>query len=198
MKQSRSTPFRLLLGPPVIAMGLAAALAYLLSDKQAAPGPAPGSGEPDPGPPVAAAPVPPPRRAPPRVAAPPLPVPAAVPPRPVSPPAAPTAQIDPNTQHAQAMLERFKEPALREHAQLMVVENAKFALGKRKVAQLKQLQNTLRAEGLDQIVSPDDATAIDIGVECLTQGGNGRQRAADFIEDNPSSPLAESLHSACQ
>jgi hypothetical protein len=189
--EQRSRPFRLLLIPPLVAMGLAAGIAYLLSDDSPTSAPT----EPVPVPEPAAAPAPTAKPVAPAPA--PIAQPQLAPPAPA--PSAPSAPVEqPEAGPAQAMMERFKEPKMREHAQLMVLESAKMELKNGNLAQLQRLRTTLRQEGIDQVVAASDLTAIDIGIECLARTADAKTRAFEFLEDNPSSPLAESLRAACQ
>jgi hypothetical protein len=194
MEQPRTSPFRLLLGPPLIAMGLAAVVAYSLSDDSPPKPIAPAQPEPVPvSPPVAIAPKPVERAQ----VRPPEPPPSAPPPAAPAPPGeTPTAEVVPDP--ARAMIERFKDPAAREHAQLMVIESAKMTLKTRDLAQLQKLRDTLRVEGIEQVIPANDLAAIDVGIACLAQGAEAKQRAFEFIEDNPSSAMNEGLRSACQ
>jgi hypothetical protein len=182
----------------LIAMGLAAVVAYSLSDDSppkitpAQPDPVPVS------PPVAVAPKPVERAQvrPPEPPPPSAPPPSAPPPAPAPPGETPTAEVVPDP--ARAMIERFKDPAAREHAQLMVIESAKMTLKTRDLAQLQKLRDTLRVEGIEQVIPANDLAAIDVGIACLAQGAEAKQRAFEFIEDNPSSAMNEGLRSACQ
>jgi len=202
--EQRSTPFRTLLAPPLVAMGLAAVLTYAISDDEPAQ-PAPAVSEPTP----VAAPAPAPSPAPSPAAAPPPqppPVPAAAAPAPpvaaqVPEPAAPPGTDPvtgvPEAGHAAAMLERLAEPKMREHAQKMVIESVKMALKNRDIMQLTRLRTTLTEQAIDQILPPADVAALDLGMQCLSGAGNAKERVADFLDEHPSSPLAESLRGVC-
>jgi hypothetical protein len=190
--EQRSRPFRLLLIPPLVAMGLAGGIAYLLSGDAPTPAPSEPAAEPEP----AAAPAP--------SAKPVAPAPAPIAqqklvpaPAPATPAPAAPALEQPEAGHAQAMMERLKEPKMREHAQLMVVEGAKMALKNGDLPQLQKLRTTIRQEGIEQVIAAGDLTAIDIGIECLARTADAKARAFEFLEDNPSSPMAESLRAAC-
>jgi hypothetical protein len=200
--EQRSTPFRTLLAPPLIAMGLAAVLTYSLSDDEP-PKPAPVVNEPTA--PVATAPPMVPPAAPVAAWQPPPPAPAPAQPPPVAAPvpeAPPPRGPDPVTGvpeagHAAAMLERLKEPKMREHAQKMVVESVKMTLNNRDLMQLTRLRTTIADQAMDQVLAPADVTAIDLGMQCLSGARGAKERIAEFVDENPSSPLAESLRSAC-
>lgn len=195
--EQRSTPFRTLLAPPLIAMALAAVLAYTLSDgdppRPAAPAPEPIT----PGLPPAA-----PVARPPTIAAAPPPQPATPAPTPpvVTPTPAPAPSADgiPEGGHAAAAMERLSDPKMREHAQKMVTESAKLAMKNHDLMQLTRLRTTLSEQGIEQVIAPADLTAIDLGMQCLSQAGGVKDRVTDFLDENATSPFAESLRSACQ
>lgn len=202
MKQ-RSTPFRTLLAPPLIAMGLAAVLTYALSEDEPAP-PAPVVNEPvapvaAPAPTPAPAPSPAPEPQPPPPAAAPTPPPPAAGhvPEPPAPPGTDPVTGVPEGGHAAAMLERLAEPKMREHAQKMVIESVKLAVKNRDLMQLTRLRTTLGEQAIDQVLPAADVTAIDLATQCLSNASGAKERTADFLDENPSSPLAESLRSAC-
>ncbi len=95
------------------------------------------------------------------------------------------------------MLERLADPKMRDHAQKMVIESVKLALSKRDIMQLTRLRTTLSEQAIDQILAPADVTALDLGMQCLSGAGGAKERIADFLDEHPSSPLAESLRGAC-
>jgi hypothetical protein len=94
-------------------------------------------------------------------------------------------------------MERLKEPKMREHAQKMVTESAKLTMRNRDLMQLTRLRTTLSEQGIEQVIAPADLTAIDLGIQCLSQAGGAKERVNDFLDENPGSPLAESLRSVC-
>jgi hypothetical protein len=187
MEQPSSGQFGVLLGLPLIAIVLVVVIVQFLTGREktdSAPAGAPAH-QVDAPPPEPVRPVPPkqPPAAPPPASAPGA-APAAASPRP---------QVD-----AGAAGDRFQDPKIREHAQLMVTETARVALQKRDLEQLRRLRDATRQGGIEQVIAPGDLQAIDIGLDCLVRAGGFRARADDFLEDNPSSVLAEALRGACQ
>jgi hypothetical protein len=86
---------------------------------------------------------------------------------------------------------------MREHAQKMVIESVKMTLKNRDLMQLTRLRSTISEQAMDQVLAPADVTAIDLAMQCLSSAGGAKERIAEFLDENPSSPLAESLRSAC-
>jgi hypothetical protein len=175
-------------------MGLAAAFAYWLTDDTPQRPTAPQT-EPAPPPAASTAPEPKPPAVPvaQRQLPPAAPAPSPEPVAPLPAPAPAAADAGP----AEAALRVLAEPKAREHAQLMVLESAKMALKSRDLMKLQRLRTTVRTGGIEQAIAPNDLTAMDIGIECLAQAADAKQRAFEFLEDNPGSPLAESLRIAC-
>lgn len=186
--EQRSSPFRLILIPPLAAMGLAAAIAYWLSNE--AP-PAQPVNEPEPAPVAAPTPVTPaPRAEAPKVAQ-----PSALPPPAATAPAAPPQQRPNPSANLPAALQ---DPKVLDHAKLMVVESAKLYLHNSDLANLMHLRSTLREQGIEPALAPADLTGIEIGIECLQQTAEAKSRAFEFLEDNAGSPLADGLRFACR
>ncbi len=94
-------------------------------------------------------------------------------------------------------MERLSDPKMREHAQKMVTESAKHAMRNRDLMQLTRLRTTLSEQGIEQVIAPADLTAMDLGIQCLSQAGGAKERVNDFLDEHASSPFAESLRSAC-
>lgn len=188
--EQRSSPFRLIVIPPLAAMGLAAAIAYWLSDESpsAAPASEPANAPPEPAPIAAPAPAPVPRAEAPKPVQPNAPPPTAASAPVVQAPQQPVANLPPQLQ----------DPKVLEHAKLMVVESAKLYMHNSDLANLMHLRATLREQGIEPAMPAADLTAIDVGVECLQQTTDAKTRASDFLEDNPSSPLADGLRFACR
>jgi hypothetical protein len=118
-------------------------------------------------------------------------------PAPTAAPVPAPAAVAPEAGPAEAAMKVLADPKMREHAQLMVTESAKMALKKRDLMQLHRLRETVRNEGIEQAISANDLQAMDLGIECLSRARDAKQRIADFLDENPGSPLAEQLREAC-
>jgi hypothetical protein len=67
----------------------------------------------------------------------------------------------------------------------------------RDLMQLTRLRTTLSEQGIEQVLAPADLTAIDLGMQCLSQAAGAKERVNDFLDENAGSPFTESLRTAC-
>jgi hypothetical protein len=185
MEQPSSSHLGLVVGLPLIAIVLAVIFAYLMTGGEAH----------ETQPAAAASPY----------AASPEPQPIAPAPTKVAPPASPTPRETPATPRAAVpaapdatTAESFEDPKIREHAQLMSIETARAAMKQRKLAQLRQLRESLRDERLAGVIPASDLEAMEVGIDCLARASGFRQHAEDFLDDHPASALAASVREACQ
>jgi type IV secretory pathway VirB10-like protein len=193
MEQQSSKPLALVLGLPLVAIALAVVFSYFMTgDKKPAPEPAtaptqfalPPAPLEEPAAPVARPPATP--QAAPTPGAAPTPTPPA--------PTTRTREVD-----AAAEAEQFKnDPKLREHAQLMSTESARMLMQQGNLEGLRRLRDALRDQRVANVISPIDLEAMDVGIDCMARGAGFRQHADDFLDDHPSSSLAESVRAVCR
>jgi pyruvate/2-oxoglutarate dehydrogenase complex dihydrolipoamide acyltransferase (E2) component len=194
MEQQSSTPLYLLLGLPLIAIFLAIVAYVVTRDERperaaetAASEPAP---MPEPAPPTSAS-SPQVARVPPAPAAAPSAPPAAAPPAVPTPPPEPVYDSGPPAAV-------FNDPKIREHAQLIAIENARLSIQQGNVERLRQLRETLSDQRVASAIPPNILDGMDVAIACMTQAAGFRSRAEDYLEDNPSAPLTASVREACK
>jgi type IV secretory pathway VirB10-like protein len=188
MEQPSSSQLGLVLGLPLVAIVLAVIFAYLMTggethDTQPAAAPSPYAASPEPQP-IAPAPTKPepPAQQPPTGGIQP-------------PPGSPPAQRVPDMR---AEAEKFQDPKIREHAQLISIETARMAMKQRNLEHLRRLRESLRDQRIANVIPASDLEAMDVGIDCLARASGFRQHADDFLDDHPSSELAASVREVCQ